>query len=1086
MREETSQIPGVVSAPLQNAPQGSGMVYTVPGNSTAYGWKLAPGSSGILWTDSNYSVLPEAVIIEFDDVAIELGADGETRTRFHGETTYSAPESVAVDFKEVVVEGFDQDSVGDTVELENQLIPNQLDEMGAEISFDIGSFLTENMMDADCSLELHGMPSGLVYNPARMRVEGTISDDAPTGHPHHVTIIINVGNGKSIKSGFSWTVRDVKAVDQNSVNTMVVPSLNNNDDASSAAVLFSVAASMSLASRGFSLAKSGNDLGGDGKPQAANGNGLLQFSPLAGAGGESVLTGGEDDDLINLNAASGVPISREDDDENSLPSEFTAPTAQLSRGGDDESPQQNAQPSLSKDDVRGAEEVNAAAENGSQNQNTAPYAAPPPATTALEETLRTDIDVLSYAFDLDQDILRVVEASAQHGSVTVTAEGKLNYQPDNLFNGIDIISYTLDDGNGGRSSTSFEIDVLPLNDAPVVGNIIPQNTTEDVAIGSINVLSSAIDVDGDTLSVQAGSVNALHGSVNINGDGTLNYTPNSDYFGSDTISYTIDDGSGGSNATASGFVNVTVTAVNDAPTAGTPNAEMMNEDGLLANINVLNFAADIDGDLVSITPGSASSLNGNVTVNGDGTLNYIPNANFNGLDTISYTVEDGNGGSSVGSVTVNIGAVNDVPITNTVGPFTTNEDNVLNSIDVLSAASDIDGDALSVANGSVSALNGAVTINADNTLNYTPNSDYFGSDTISYTIEDGHGGNVAATIDVTVNSVNDIPLSGTPNTQTTDEDTALTSIDVLSFSSDLDGDVVSVISGSVSAANGSVAINGDGTLNYTPNANFNGSDTISYSVEDGNGGTAVGSVAVNVNTINDAPLAGSVGAQATTENTALNNILVLPSASDVDGDTLSIVAGSGSALNGVVSINGDGTLNYTPNINFNGSDTVSYSVTDGNGGVVVGTVDIAVASVNNTPIAGLPSAQTTNEDVALNNINVLSAASDIDGDTLTVQAGSASALNGAVSINGDGTLNYTPNADYFGSDTISYTVDDGNGGTAAGSISVTVNSVNDAPTALAGLGGGSDEDNGHAYSVVGFGSDIDGTIDPATVQLVGT
>ncbi|MEE9375134.1 MAG: Ig-like domain-containing protein, partial [Rhizobiaceae bacterium] len=737
MSEETPIIPGITSSPVQTSEDSSGelgLVYTVPGNSTAFDWKLAPGASGILWSETNYSVLPDCSSIVFDDIAIELGADGETRTVFHGDDIFEAPQSVAVDFTKFD-EALELDEREEEVELDDQIIPNQLDEMGAEISFDVGSFLTNSMMEGGCSLQLFGMPSGLVYNAARMRVEGIIADDATTGQPHHVSILIRMGNRKVLKSSFTWTVRDVKAVDQGALNTMVVPSLHNTDDASSAAVLFSVATSVGLASRGFSLAKSANDLEGAGRTQVAQANPSYDIKPLQGAKGEAFLSGGENDDLINLDTGAIAPITRDDDeDENLLPDDVFTPSAEAGRGREEKAPEAPEQQSLSADDVEGSEDSGSIASAGTGPDNSAPFASPPPLKSAFEETLLTNIDVLSYAFDLDNDALNVVEASAQNGIVEILDDGTLSYLPDDLFNGIDTVSFVIDDGNGGQANSSFDIDVLPVNDLPVLGSIPAQTTNEDVVLNNIDVLSSASDVDGDTLLVLAGSTSATNGSVSINGDGTLNYTPNTDYFGSDTISYTVDDGNGG---TVAGSFAVTVNSINDAPVAGSPTDVSTNEDTALNNIDVLSAASDVDGDTLTVLAGSASATNGSVTINGDGTLNYTPNADYFGSDTISYTVDDGNGGTVAGSVAVTVNSINDAPVAGSPAVVSTNEDTALNNIDVLSAASDVDGDTLTVLAGSASATNGAVTINGDGTLNYIPNADYFGSDTISYTVDDG-------------------------------------------------------------------------------------------------------------------------------------------------------------------------------------------------------------------------------------------------------------------------------------------------------------------------------------------------------------
>ena len=175
-----------------------------------------------------------------------------------------------------------------------------------------------------------------------------------------------------------------------------------------------------------------------------------------------------------------------------------------------------------------------------------------------------------------------------------------------------------------------------------------------------------------------------------------------------------------------------------------------------------------------------------------------------------------------------------------------------------------------------------------------------------------------------------------PDVATTDEDTAVV-IDVLA--NDTDGNFDPLTVTTATATNGTVTINGDGTLTYTPNANYNGPDQILYSIEDGNGGTATSTVAVTVNPVNDAPVANDDIA-----TTALNTpvvIDVLGNDTDVDGDTLAVL-GTPVSADGTVTVNGDGTLTFTPTTGFVGEATISYDVTDGNGGTDTAVVIVTV------------------------------------------------------------------------------------------------------------------------------------------------
>ena len=172
---------------------------------------------------------------------------------------------------------------------------------------------------------------------------------------------------------------------------------------------------------------------------------------------------------------------------------------------------------------------------------------------------------------------------------------------------------------------------------------------------------------------------------------------------------------------------------------------------------------------------------------------------------------------------------------------TTSEDIVVN-IDVLSNDDDVDGDALTV-DAVTQPANGSVVVNADETVAYTPASNFNGNDGFSYTVADGQGGSDTATVTVNVSAVNDAPAAAN-DSATTSEDLAVT-IDVLSNDDAVDGDTLTVDS-VTQPANGSVVINADETVSYTPASNFSGIDSFDYTVADGQGGTGTATVTVTV------------------------------------------------------------------------------------------------------------------------------------------------------------------------------------------------------------------------------------------------
>ncbi len=684
---------------------------------------------------------------------------------------------------------------------------------------------------------------------------------------------------------------------------------------------------------------------------------------------------------------------------------------------------------------------------------------PPPVASndgpiAVTEDTPLDIDVLGNDVDPDGDMLTVTLVSAGHGDVTVNPDGTLNYAPDPDYNGPDTITYTISDGNGGTSTATVDIVVGSVNDAPVANPIAPRNAL-DGAVVSVPVAANFSDVDGDPLSFSATglplglSIDSTTGIIS----GMIDKDASQPAGGIYSVIVTANDGRGGTVDQS-----FTWTITNPVPVAVNDSASTAED--LPVNIPVLANDSDPDGDMLSVT--SASAAKGTIVIRPDGTIDYTPDPDFNGIDTIVYTISDGNGGTATATVTVTVGAVNDPPVAvNDIA--VTNEETPV-TVSVLSNDSDVDGDPLTVI--SAIAPNGTVSINADGTIEYTPDPDFNGIDVITYVVSDGQGGTATATVTVTVNPVNDPPVAS-DDVATTPEDTPVT-ISVLSNDSDVDGDALKVTG--ATSPDGQVTINADGTVTFTPNPDFNGVTTVTYTISDGKGGTATATVTLTVNPVNDAPVAVP-DIDQTDEDTPVT-VAVLSNDTDADGDPLTVTAAS--APNGTVVINADGTVTYTPKPNFNGTDIITYTVSDGKGGFATTTATITVNAVNDIPAAVNDNVSTPEDAPVI--IPVLGNDTDADGDPLTVTA--AASPNGSVTINADGTITFTPDADFNGITTISYEISDGKGGTSTAVVTVNVTPVNDLPVASPDVVI-TTEDTPIELSPLDKASDIDG--DPLTI-----
>jgi uncharacterized Zn-binding protein involved in type VI secretion len=274
------------------------------------------------------------------------------------------------------------------------------------------------------------------------------------------------------------------------------------------------------------------------------------------------------------------------------------------------------------------------------------------------------------------------------------------------------------------------------------------------------------------------------------------------------------------------------------------------------------------------------------------------------------------------------------------------------------------------------------------------------------------------------------------DTATVLEDATTTSINVIANDTDADGDNLTLVAVSTSGG-GSVAINADNvSVNYTPLANYNGTETITYSVSDGTFINTTGTLTVTITLVNDEPIAFADTATVL-EDATTTSINVIANDTDVDGDNLTLVAVS-SSNGGSVAINADNvSVNYTPLANYNGTETITYSVSDGTFINTTGTLTVTITSVVDEPIAFADTA-TVLEDATTTSINVIANDTHGDGDNLTLVAVSTSG-GGSVAINADNvSVDYTPLANYNGTETITYSVSDGTFVNTTGTLTVTI------------------------------------------------
>ncbi|EIZ1341234.1 tandem-95 repeat protein, partial [Vibrio parahaemolyticus] len=660
--------------------------------------------------------------------------------------------------------------------------------------------------------------------------------------------------------------------------------------------------------------------------------------------------------------------------------------------------------------------------------------APTVENAIADQVLSEDFD--AYTIDLnevfkDSDSALNFSVSGNDSIQISIVSGVATITPTADWNGKETITFTAKDPSGESVSQTVNFTVTPVADIEADKTTVVEDTPTIIKV----LGNDTFEDDGKVVSLDTNNGPA-NGTVSVNPDGSVTYTPNDNYVGKDTFTYIVTSGGVSESAT----VEVNVTPVNDAPVAKGDIATTQEDTAV--TIDVLPNDTDIDGDTLRIDSASVPSDQGTVEIV-DGKLVFTPAENFNGNAEITYTVTDGSL-TDQATVKVTVNAVNDTPVVESnLADQTLAEDFTTYTIDLNTAFSDVDnvdGElTFSVSGNSnvlVSIENGIATI--------SPTADWNGSETLTFTATDPSGESVNQTVDFTVAPVVDIEADSADVV----EDTP-TIINVLGNDTFESTDKVVSLDAENGPKNGTVIVNNDGTVTYTPDDNYVGEDTFTYIVTSG-GVSESTTVGVDVTPENDAPVAKDDTA-ITDEDTPVT-IDVLPNDNDIDGDKLSIQSASVPEAQGKVEIV-DGKLVFTPAENFNGHAEITYTVTDGQL-TDEAKVTVTVNPVNDAPTIKVDAVESITED-AVNTDTVVATLTVRDTDTpedqLTVSLENNS--NGYFVLVGDEVKLTQAGVDAVNNDelnlkdlTISASVSDGVNPTANDSDSLIVNRVNDAPT----------------------------------------
>ncbi|HXW09689.1 MAG TPA: tandem-95 repeat protein [Steroidobacteraceae bacterium] len=657
-------------------------------------------------------------------------------------------------------------------------------------------------------------------------------------------------------------------------------------------------------------------------------------------------------------------------------------------------------------------------------------------------------------------------------------------------NGPYLVTLTVTDDDGGEDSDGL---FVTINNAPPVvtdgAAIVDEGVPLALLIpftdpGSGDTHTALVDFGDGTLPVLFPNVT---GSVSV----SHTYADNGDF--TVTIAVTDDEG-----ATGTGTWEVTVNNV--APIAVGDGYEV-NEDNVLVvpAAGVLGNDSDVPADTLSAVLISGPA-NGTLTLNADGSFSYTPALDFNGSDSFTYSAHDEDGGASLSAtVEILVHSVNDAP-TVVLGPnLLVDEDDGAQEFAgwasaFLAGPADEAGQTLTleISNDFEDLFSEQPTLGFDGTLRFTPGADAFGTALVTVALSDNGGterGGVDTsmqTFTITVAPINDRPLATSADFGI-DEDTPL-SAQLAGF--DADGDALTFAQFGPGPVHGTLLLNPDGSFTYTPHANYFtpdadpfGGDTFGFRVSDGIISSLPAVVKIQVAPVNDAPVANGESYDLV-EDEPLDltpfgpGLGVLANDVDVDGDTLAAILVDGPDHGSLVLL-ANGVFVYTPAADFFGPDSFTYQARDPSNELSnVATVSLTVQNVNDAPVAGNANVVVDEDDVLEDTLLPLTDPDAGEEFTFTILDAPD---HGVLVTHPDGSFSYTPAPNFFGADSFTFRANDGELDSNVGTVSITVNPVNDAPV-LDAIDDTS-VDEGTPLLVTAHATDVDGPADLPVYSL---
>ena len=635
----------------------------------------------------------------------------------------------------------------------------------------------------------------------------------------------------------------------------------------------------------------------------------------------------------------------------------------------------------------------------------------------------------------------------------ISPTGTLTFTPAANTSGSTSVAVSISDGVTTVALGSFTITFSGDDDPPSgVLDIATMTVGEDSGAasdaGRVTAISPGLgESQPITFTVTPADDSLFSSGPAIGATGTLTFTPAANTSGSTSVAVSISDGV---TAVALGSFTITITPVNDPPTALADSYGAAEETTLVvAAPGVLGNDSDIDSTPLTAVLGSAPA-NGTLTLSPTGGFSYTPDADFIGNDSFTYRARDPSlATSALTTVTISVDNDNDAPVAANDSASTPEDVQLVRSAatGVLVNDDDIDGDGLTAQLVSPPAT-GSLALQPNGSYTFTPPADGTGPFTFTYRASDGQALSNVATVTMTVTAVNDPPV-GNSDAYAPNEDVALVvpaATGVLADDTDVDSATLTAVLVS-QPTHGAVALQASGAFSYTPAANYSGPDSFTYRADDGPLQSGITQVTLAVAAVNDPPTF-TLGTPPSVSEDSLTATYVGflnaidPGPPDESGQnvTIGVLVASPLLFSQQPAISGSGTLTFRPATNRSGTSQVTVTATDdggtANGGDATGsqTFLITVTGSNDPPIANSDSYGSAPDDDGpqleagmATSLNVLANDSTLPdiGEALSIVS-ATKPLHGTVTIapGGQG-LSYRSAVGYAGNDSFVYTLSDG-------------------------------------------------------------